>query len=138
MANQNRRLSIAKVKALLPLLPLVQGKFPQYIRKELILLKSGKLQSKTYVEDDGKKKPLNSSTFRSLLESELIVQGGIVFNDGKDENLREVEVILYSLTQKGEKELTKAVMINTLNRLANLVPDPMEDETVQHMMAIMD
>jgi len=29
-------------------------------------------------------------------------------------------------------------MINTLNRLANLVPDPMEDETVQHMMAIMD
>jgi len=138
MSNKNRRLSIAKVKALLPLLPLVQGKFPQYIRKELILLKSGKLQSKTYVEDDGKKKPLNSSTFRSLLESELIVQGGIVFNDGKDENLREVEVILYSLTQKGEKELTKAVMINTLNRLANLVPDPMEDETVQHMMAIMD
>jgi len=138
VANQNRRLSIAKVKALLPLLPLVQGKFPQYIRKELILLKSGKLQSKTYVEDDGKKKPLNSSTFRSLLESELIVQGGIGFNDGKDENLREVEVILYSLTQKGEKELTKAVMINTLNRLANLVPDPMEDETVQHMMAIMD
>ena len=138
MANQNRRLSIAKVKALLPLLPLVQGKFPQYIRKELILLKSGKLQSKTYVEDDGKKKPLNSSTFRSLLESELIVQEGIGFNDGKDENLREVEVILYSLTQKGEKELTKAVMINTLNRLANLVPDPMEDETVQHMMAIMD
>ena len=135
MSKKNCRLSIAKVRALLPLMRRIS---PQHIRIEQIALKSGKVQSKIYVEDNGEKKPLNSSTFHSLREAGLILLGTDGFNDYKDEKGREVKVVLYFITNLGENKLVEAIMINAVNRLANLIPDPLEDETVEHLISVVD